>query len=71
MTTFTKTLAALALATAVATPAFANDQFAASVGIPSDVAQTLSLGEIAQIKAAIEADDNHIDSYDEYVRAYR
>ena len=71
MTDFAKTLTALVLATAVATPAFANDQLAASVGIPSDVAQTLSLGEIAQIKAAIEADDNHIDSYGDYLRAYR
>ena len=71
MTSFAKTLTALALATAVATPAFANDQLAASVGIPSDVAQTLTLGEIAQIKAAINEEDNHIENYGDYVRAYR
>ena len=71
MTTFTKTLAALALTSAVATPAFANDQFAASIGVPADVAATLSLGQLATIKAVIEADDNQIDSYDEFVAAFR
>ena len=71
MTTFTKALAALALTSAVAAPAFANDQLAASVGVPADVAQTLTLGELATIKAVIEADDNLIDTYDEFVAAYR
>jgi hypothetical protein len=65
MTNFTKTvLAASALTAALATPVMANtSQLAASVGIPADVAQTLTLGQIVTIKAIIEDNENHIDSY--------
>ena len=72
MTNFAKALAALALSTAIAAPAFADTtQLAASIGVPADVAATLSLGELATIKAVIEADDNLIDTYSEFVAAYR
>ena len=71
MTNFAKALATLALSTAIAAPAFANDQLAAAIGVPADVAATLTLGELATIKAVIEADDNLIDTYAEFVAAYR
>jgi|OM-RGC.v1.034859159 hypothetical protein len=69
MTTFVKSLiAATALTGALATPALANTaQLAASVGIPADVAQTLSLSEIAHIKAIIDDDENHINTYADYL----
>jgi len=70
MTNFTKTLlAAAALTAAIASPALANtSQLTASIGIPADVAQTLTLGQIADIKASIENDENHINSYADYAR---
>jgi hypothetical protein len=72
MTTFAKILiAAAALTAALASPALAdNSQLAASAGIPADVAHTLTLGEIANIKSIITDDDNHINTYADYVRAY-
>ena len=70
MTNFAKTvLAAAALTAAIASPALANtQQFAASLGIPAEVAQNLTLAEIAQFKAALEDNDNHIETYADYVR---
>ena len=72
MTTFAKALiAAAALTASLASPALANtSQLAASAGIPANVAQGLTLGEIATIKSLITDDDNHINTYADYVRAY-
>ena len=70
MINFAKTLlAASALTAAFASPVLANtSQLAASVGIPADVAQNLTLGQIANIKAIIEDDENHIESYADFIR---
>ena len=69
MTNFAKSLIAVAaLTAAIASPALAqNEQLAASVGIPADVAQSLTLGEIANIKAIINDDGNHIETYADFV----
>lgn len=70
MTNIAKTLlTTAALTAALASPVLAdNAQLAASFGIPADVAQTLSLGEIATIGAIINDDENHINSYDDFAR---
>jgi len=70
MTNIAKTLlTTAALTAALASPVLAdNAQLAASFGIPADVAQTLSLGEIVTIGAIINDDENHINSYDDFAR---
>ena len=70
MTNFAKTLlSVVALTAAIASPALANtSQLTASIGIPAEVAQSLTLGQIANIKASIENDSNHINSYADYIR---
>ncbi|QIK42246.1 hypothetical protein [Pontivivens nitratireducens] len=70
MTNIAKTLlTTAALTAALASPVLAdNAQLAASFGIPADVAQTLSLGEIATIGAIINDDENHINSYADFAR---
>ena len=47
---YVNTIAAVAVAVAAAAPAFASSQLAASAGISPEVAQGLSLTEIAQAK---------------------
>ncbi|SOH92849.1 hypothetical protein SAMN06273572_11186 [Monaibacterium marinum] len=70
MTNVAKTLlATVALTAALASPVLANNsQLAASIGIPADVAQTLTQGEIATIGAIINDDENHINSYADFAR---
>lgn len=70
MTNIAKTLlTTAALTAALASPVLAdNAQLAASFGIPADVAQTLSLGEIVTIGAIINDDENHINSYADFAR---
>ncbi|SOH95507.1 hypothetical protein SAMN06273572_11187 [Monaibacterium marinum] len=69
MTNVAKTLlATVALTAALASPVLANSQLAASIGIPADVAQTLTQGEIATIGAIINDDENHINSYADFAR---